>query len=160
MANRSPPAKTPAIWRAWFDGTAAPNPGRIGIGFVIERPDGSRSEHAIATGRHGCNNEAELQSLQALVEHARTLGVRELEIFGDSKAAIDFVRGDDSTEVVRLRTRIDAISELLDTFDHVEIVWLPRHRNGEADRLARQALGLSAKNAERLVSNRKKRWKK
>ncbi|HEX5804587.1 MAG TPA: ribonuclease HI family protein [Azospira sp.] len=160
MTKQSFPERTPARWRAWFDGTAAPNPGRIGLGFVIERPDGIRSEHAIATGRHGCNNEAELQSLRALVEHARALGVRELQIFGDSKAAIDFVRGDDDTEVVRLKAQIDAIGQLLGAFDHVEIVWLPRHRNGDADRLARQALGLSVKNAEGAGPRRKKRWKK
>ncbi|UUZ54802.1 hypothetical protein LP419_01815 [Massilia sp. H-1] len=34
----------PTPWRAWFDGSAHPNPGRCGIGGLLLGPDGERVE--------------------------------------------------------------------------------------------------------------------
>lgn len=133
------------FWQAWFDGTAAPNPGRIGLGLVVESPAGVRSERAIATGRHGCNNEAELQALGAVIELAHGLGARRLRVFGDSKAAIDFVNGVDETAILRLRRLITGIQARLPGFEEIEIGWQPRRYNGDADRLSRLALGLAEK---------------
>ena len=39
------------MWLAWVDGTARPNPGRIGIGHVLVSPSGLRAEHSDTDGR-------------------------------------------------------------------------------------------------------------
>ena len=52
----------PAHWEAWVDGTALPNPGRIGIGLLLVAPDGTQQALSRAPGRSGCNNKAELRA--------------------------------------------------------------------------------------------------
>ena len=56
MAEGAP--EVSAGWRAWFDGSALPNPGRMGLGFVLQGPDGSVDEGSFVTREAGCNNEA------------------------------------------------------------------------------------------------------
>lgn len=161
MADGTPGSRVdagaaPGIWSAWFDGSALPNPGRIGIGLVLESPDGARHERAFTAPQRGCNNEAELLALCALLEEAQALGARRLRIYGDSDIAVKYVNGIDSTEIERLRTLVARSQQLLQDFDAV-LSWIPRHRNGMADTLSRRALGLAekVKNAARPRSSRR-----
>ncbi|MDP2822697.1 MAG: ribonuclease HI family protein [Sulfuritalea sp.] len=129
-------------WQAWFDGSALPNPGKIGIGVVLIAPDGGREEKSVLLNCSGCNNEAELHALCAALEMAAAVGARRLLLRGDSDVALRYVRGPDSTQIVRLCLLVAAARDWLRRFDEVQLVWIPRHRNCEADRLSRQALGL------------------
>lgn len=147
-------------WRIWFDGSAAPNPGRIGLGFIIESPDGTRTEKSVSTGKHGCNNEAELLAVHAAMELANSLGVRHLQVFGDSKAVIDFINGDDTTKTIRLQVLVDAVRLLTSAFEEIEIIWQPRRHNLEADRLSREALGLANKGTGNEKTRKRRRHKR
>jgi ribonuclease HI len=91
----------------------------------------------------GCNNEAELHALFAALDMAFAAGARELLLRGDSDVALRYVRGPDSTGIARLQVLIENARERLRRFDDVQLLWVPRHRNREADRLSRQALGLA-----------------
>jgi ribonuclease HI len=135
-----PPA--PAVWRAWFDGSAAPNPGKIGVGVVLIAPDARRMEKSLPLNRCGCNNEAELLALSLVLDMAEAAGAKALEIFGDSKATADWIRGADSTRIEPIASLVAGIRARIIGFDNVELVWIPRHKNIEADRLSRRALGL------------------
>lgn len=95
-------------------------------------------------GGCGCNNEAELHALCAALELAFAAGARRLLLHGDSDVAIRYVRGPDSTRIARLLVLVDQARDKLRRFEEVRLVWVPRHRNLEADRLSRQALGLPA----------------
>ena len=97
----------------------------MGLGVVLLAPDGERREHSALAPGHGCNNESELHALCLAIELAVAAGARRLILRGDSDLAVRYVTGADSTAVARL-------------------LWLPRHRNADADRLSRQALGLAA----------------
>lgn len=139
-------------WQGWFDGTAVPNPGRIGLGIVLSGPQGERHELSVATGKPGCNNEAEMQALIALLELAIKHGVRQIKLCGDSDFAIRAARSwqnaaEPITRVPRLEALLGRLNALLDRFESVAPTWIPRHRNGVADTLARQALGLPVKPA-------------
>lgn len=134
-----------AYWQAWFDGSALPNPGKIGIGAVILSPEGERLEKSALPGLHGCNNQAELQALCAALELAHNAGARYLLVHGDSDVAIRYVNGPDSTEIVALKILVAQAREWLHRFEHVQLLWVPRHRNSAADRLCRMALGLPDK---------------
>lgn len=129
-------------WQAWFDGAALPNPGKIGVGVVLQAPDGRREEKSVLLNCSGCNNEAELHALCAALEMAAAAGARRLLLRGDSDVALRYVRGPDSTQIVRLCLLVAAAREHLRRFDEVQLLWIPRHRNREADCLSRQALGL------------------
>src|SRR5690606_15707159 len=52
-----------ATWLIHCDGSALPNPGRMGLGAVIVAPDGSRQTLSVDTHSTGCNNEAELRAV-------------------------------------------------------------------------------------------------
>lgn len=137
LSNREPPC-----WQAWFDGAALPNPGRIALGVVLISPDGHRLEKSALAGATGCNNEAELLALCAALELAHGAGARRLEVHGDSDFAVRHVAGLDATAVPRLTSLIERARQWLPRFEAMRLVWIPRHRNGEANRLCRLALGL------------------
>src|SRR5471030_2914209 len=54
-------------WLAWFDCSAHPNPGRLGIGALLCGPAGERVEISRRAG-HGNSGEAEYLALLALLE--------------------------------------------------------------------------------------------
>jgi ribonuclease HI len=114
----------------------------MGLGIVLLAPDGRRTEHSSIGAGTGCNNEAELHALCAALDMAFAAGARELVLRGDSDVALRYVRGPDSTGIARLLVLIESARDRLRRFDEVQLLWVPRHRNREADRLSRQALGL------------------
>lgn len=116
----------------------------MGLGVVLLAPDGERREHFALAPGHGCNNESELHALCLAIELAVAAGARRLILRGDSDLAVRYVTGVDSTAVVRLLPLIARAREGLMQFDDAHLLWLPRHRNADADRLSRQALGLAA----------------
>lgn len=146
-------------WQAWFDGAAFPNPGRLGLGAVLLSPAGERHELSRLAGVSGCNNEAELLAMLGVLELARRAGARHIALRGDSDFAIRagqaHLAGNPTgiTEIPRLMELIHRLNELLGGFESVVLNWIPRHRNGDADRLSRQALGLPHKPA--VVPGRK-----
>lgn len=146
----------PEYWQAWFDGSAQPNPGVMGIGVVLLSPRAQRHERSARLAGCGCNNEAELHALCALLELASGLGVRYLRVSGDSDVAIRYVRGPDVTAVAPLAALVAKVRDRLNYFDDVVLQWIPRHKNGEADRLARRALGLPDKPAAIHQKKRKR----
>lgn len=141
------------VWRAAFDGSALPNPGRIGLGAVLSAPDGRRFEISEPARQNGSNNEAELLALCALLELADSLGAKRLCISSDSDVVVRYVLGQASTQVAQLLPLIARAQQLVDRFGQLELRWVPQHRNREADALARKALGLPA----RLEDPRKRR---
>ena len=141
-------------WAAWVDGTACPNPGRMAIGIVLVAPDGRRTEWSQALGRSGCNNEAELRAIDTALGLAMQQGATRLTVLSDSRFAVDCLNGIETTMVEPLAGLLHATRQRLSDFDAIELRWLPRHRNAEADRLARAALGLVPKKTK---ANRSKR---
>jgi ribonuclease HI len=134
-----------------------PNPGKIGIGVLLVAPDGRREEKSVLLSCTGCNNEAELHALCAALDMAAAAGTRKLLLRGDSDVALRYVRGPDSTQIVRLCLLVAAARDRLRRFDEVQLLWIPRHRNRDADRLSRQALGLPPDPVPVLCSRRRAR---
>ena len=137
-----------SVWTAWSDGSALPNPGRMGWGAVLAGPDGERRTLSLSGGAaSGCNNEAELRGVMAALAELRTLGARVARVHCDNSvvvAQLGSVDGGAVRPIVRLAALFDEARALLRSFDDVRVVWVPAHRNAEADALARAALGLVA----------------
>ena len=133
----------------------------MGLGGVLISEDGDHYEISEVAPGWGCNNEAELRALIALLALAIHRGVRRLQVYGDNDFVIGSAQGftdghvSDVPLVARLVPLLDSLRSLLAEFDHVDCRWLPRHRNGEADQLSRRALGLPAKKSN-PPSNRKR----
>ena len=132
-------------WEIRVDGTAAPNPGRIGIGIVLVSPDGAVQEVSRALGHSGCNNEAEVRAVAAALALAAAAGARRPSIRSDSRFAVDCLNGADTTDVPRLATLLAETRAAMASFEAVHLAWFPSRRNADADRLARAALGLPAR---------------
>jgi ribonuclease HI len=133
-AQRQPAADA---WCAWFDGSAHPNPGRIGIGAVLRGPAGQRLEISRREG-HGNSGEAEYLALIALLEAAVPMHPPSLVVYGDSQVVINDVNqgqaGAKGLEGHRAR-----VAGLLAQLADVSLRWIPRHRNGAADQLSQRA---------------------
>jgi ribonuclease HI len=137
---RQPVPPSPSAWRGWFDGSATPNPGRIGIGALLLGPGGERIEISRRAGE-GTSGDAEYLALVALLEAAVEAGARELAVYGDSQVVVQDVLmsgvpGARGLEQYRAR----AVA-LMARLDRVALRWLPRHRNGAADALSQRAIG-------------------
>ena len=131
---------TPA-WRAWFDGSARPNPGRCGIGAVLAGPGGVRIELSRDAG-YGNSSEAEYLALLAVLEAAVEHGVPALAILGDSQVVIDDVQAPDSASAAALRPYRERARALLARLPGTTLRWIPRHKNLEADALSQRAVPL------------------
>jgi len=148
-AKKAPPADG---WRGWFDGSAHPNPGRIGIGALLCGPAGERIEISRRAG-YGNSGEAEYLALGALLEAAAHAGARDLLLHGDSQVVINDVNldahkvaaGGGAKGLDAHRARVRELMALLGT---VTVKWVPRHRNGDADRLSQRAIAMSPPDAD------------
>lgn len=129
-------------WVIHCDGSAMPNPGRMGLGAVITAPDGTRHTLSQDTGTRGCNNEAELLALMAALQALQRLGATALRAYSDNSILVEQLDGRPARPVARLAGLFDEARTLLRSFDSVTLHWIPRHRNSEADALARAALGM------------------
>jgi ribonuclease HI len=132
-------------WVVYCDGSAVPNPGRIGIGAVLTAPDGTRHTLSQTARENGCNNEAELRALLATLQELKLRGAGTLLVHCDNSVVVEQVGGGGARPIARLAALFDEARALLDSFDQAQLVWIPRHRNGEADALARAALGMAVK---------------
>ncbi|TAK95932.1 MAG: ribonuclease HI family protein [Aquabacterium sp.] len=148
-------------WIIHCDGSAEPNPGRMGMGAVITAPDGARQTLSLTSSERGCNNEAELRALMAALHALDADKVPALHIYSDNSVLVAQLDGHRlQPPVARLAGLFDETRGLLATFDQVMLSWIPRHRNGEADALARAAIGLPPKVTTKPVQGASARLKK
>ena len=131
-------------WHGWFDGSAHPNPGRLGLGALLLGPEGQRVEISRRAG-HGNSGEAEYLALEALLETAVAVRPAVLTVYGDSQVVINDVatgasEGAGAPGAAGLEQHRARVLALLTKLDKVTLNWVPRHRNAEADRLSQQAI--------------------
>lgn len=131
------------LWVVFCDGSALPNPGAMGLGVILTDPAGISHTLSQVTSTKGCNNEAELRALMAALHEARRLGATELQVHSDSALLVAQLGGLPVKPVARLARLFDEARALLQAFPCIRLQWIPGHRNGAADALARAALGLS-----------------
>ncbi|RSZ59947.1 ribonuclease HI family protein [Massilia atriviolacea] len=142
LARRATTARhdgPPSAWRAWFDGSAHPNPGRCGIGALLTGPGGERVEISQPAG-YGNSSEAEYLALIALLEAAVGAGARGLTVHGDSRVVIDDMNGPEAAAAPSLRAYRLRAHALLGRIDGACLRWLPRHKNQAADALSQRAV--------------------
>jgi len=131
----------PLAWRGWFDGSAHPNPGKLGLGALLLGPYGERVEISEPL-EYGNSSEAEYAALITVLQAALALSPPpvELLLYGDSQVVINDVLEVASVGARGLETQRATAVALLQQFNNVTLRWIPRHRNGEADRLSQLAI--------------------
>ncbi|WP_006240949.1 bifunctional RNase H/acid phosphatase [Mycolicibacterium tusciae] len=127
------------------DGGSRGNPGPAGYGAVVWTADRNTvlAERKQAIGR-ATNNVAEYSGLIAGLEEAAKLGASEVDVNMDSKLVVEQMSGRwkvKHPDMVPLHQEATALST---RFDHVAYTWVPRAKNGHADRLANEAMDAAA----------------
>jgi ribonuclease HI len=143
-------------WTVYCDGSAMPNPGRMGIGAVLTAPDGARHTLSQATHTTGCNNEAELLALTLALQELRARGATAVRAYSDNSILVEQLAASEAKPIVRMAALFDDARALLASFDDARVQWIPRHRNGEADALARAALGFAPKPPARHAKKKRR----
>ena len=123
----------------WFDGACSGNPGPMGGGAVIVI-DGKEEAVSKALG-NGTNNEAEYGGLIAGLGAALRRGAASVTVRGDSQLVLRQLEGKYQVKAANLRPYYDQAKALLERFDPVKLVWVPRDQNAGADAAARRAIG-------------------
>nr|WP_315430616.1 ribonuclease HI family protein [uncultured Albidiferax sp.] len=141
-------------WIVYCDGSAVPNPGRIGLGVLLIAPDGIRHALSLAPQLQACNNEAELRALMVALQELQARGARTLRIHCDNSVVVEQITNPNAKPIARLAALFEEGRALFQSFEQAELLWIPQHRNGEADALARAALGITA---QRVAKRNKKR---
>jgi ribonuclease HI len=127
-------------WTLFVDGAARGNPGPAGAGAVLRDPYGivqGRLSHFLGKAT---NNVAEYQALLLGLEMARKRGVRNIKIFADSQLMVEQVNGGYQVKSPHLKPLHQAVLKALAGFTAYSLTHLERSQNGEADRLANQAI--------------------
>ncbi len=145
-------------WVLQTDGTAAPNPGRLGIGAVVSDVDsGTRIEISRDLQRKGDSNEAEIEAVIAAAIAARAAGARAVVVRCDSAVVVRELLGLTTTTAPTLAALFHTAKALLADFDDVHVELVTRLHNRDADALARSALGLVPKVPRHLRPPKKRR---
>ncbi|MDH1703320.1 ribonuclease HI family protein [Comamonas terrigena] len=137
-----PTAPNALHWTVHIDGSALPNPGRMALGAVLVSPAGVCHTVSQDTHRTGCNNEAEVLALLAALEVLRTQQAQHARVYSDSSILVEQLTLAKPKPVVRLTPLYDQARAAVRRFSGVTLHWVPRHRNQQADALARAALQL------------------
>ncbi|XP_073282149.1 uncharacterized protein [Primulina huaijiensis] len=123
-------------WELKFDGLSTETTARAGI--VISSPRGVKTALSFNLGFQCTNNQAEYEALVIGLEILKDLGAKELLISGDSQLVLKQLSGEFKCTSLSLAPYYTASSQLLDDFEEVSLVHVPRQENWEADELAQQ----------------------
>lgn len=133
----------------FFDGACYPNPGVMGIGAVVDGPDGVLAQISERLPGQGTNNVAEYTAVIRGMELALELGVEDLAIRGDSNLVVQQLLGKFRVREPRLRPLLARVQELAGEFQTIDVQWLPREQNKRADKLSYEALADVVPRAEK-----------
>jgi len=142
-------------WTVYCDGSAMPNPGRMGAGAVITAPDGTRHTLSHASHAIGCNNEAELRALTLALEDLKARGAASVLVYTDNSILVEQLGATGARPIARMAGLFDDARLLLASFEEASLRWVPRHRNHEADALARASLGFAPKPPVRAAKKKR-----
>ncbi len=149
-AQRSVPQDTEALlsvsgtstgrWSLNFDGGSRGNPGPAAYGFVLVAPDGTEAARIGEVLGSTTNNVAEYTGLVRGLEYARSLGVTQIDIRGDSELIVKQVLGQYRVKNEQLKPLFEDVKRLLSEFDEHSIRHVYRSDNSIADSLVNKAL--------------------
>ena len=125
-------------WRMYFDGAA--NHSGYGIGVLLVSPQGDhipRSVRLTFPDYHPTtNNIVEYEACILGLETALELGITQMDVLGDSNLVLRQVQGDWKTRDAKLKPCHAYLELLIEKFEELKYIHLPRAHNQFADALA------------------------
>ncbi len=126
-----------------FDGGSRGNPGRAGAGMVLYDSEGGTTEiwsGCQYIGEMITNNEAEYKALITGLQVARSMGVENILVQGDSQLILRQIDGVYRVKSEKLRSYYDEAMSLRREFASFQTNHIERSRNSRADELANEAM--------------------
>ena len=121
------------------DGGSRGNPGKAGIGVVIEKDDGNKEQIYKYIGIT-TNNIAEYTALKEALMRAEELGEKHVSVIMDSELVVKQIKGEYRVKNEGLKPLYKDIKNIIREFDYFEIRHVMRKDNKEADKLANKAM--------------------
>jgi ribonuclease HI len=123
----------------YFDGSVMKT--RAGAGLLFISPLGEHMRYAVHLHFPVSNNMAEYEALLCGLRIAIEMGIKRLDVRGDSQLMIDQVMKNASCHDDKMEAYCKAVRALEDKFYGIELNHVPRRYNEEADELAKIASG-------------------
>lgn len=120
------------------DGSALPNPGPLSVGCVYVDDNDVTHRFGTRLERHGDNNTAEALAIVVGLRWCGAQGFPVHTIWSDSRVVVDALTGGKTSTLPDFSALLKDAADAVDLAG-ARICWLPRHRNGEADAVARAA---------------------
>jgi ribonuclease HI len=125
-------------FKLFTDGASKGNPGRAGGGAVIKSPLNVVLMELSESFGETTNNVAEYRALLLGLKKCKELGIKNLEVFMDSKLIVEQMSG---RWKIKNKNLIPIYSEIKEIeFNKISFTWIPRKENIHADQLANKAL--------------------
>lgn len=126
------------LWVPWsfFDGASNGDMARCGGGVVLFFNEQNSIQFQGGFDL-GSNNFAELMALCLLLTKAWEWGVHILQVFEDSKIILEWEKGTQNYNILRLRPSLEEVKHLSSLFDLISFVHVYRERNIVADKLSK-----------------------
>jgi len=132
-----PPQIQHECWTLYFDGSLMKT--GAGAGLVFISPLGVRMRYAIRLHFPASNNAAEYEALVNGLHIAIELGIKRLDVRGDSRLIIDQVMKESSCHDPKMDASCKAVRRLEEKFDGLELNHVLRKYNEVTDALAKMA---------------------
>ena len=131
----------------YFDGLCQPiNPGGISCYAFIVKSDGRiiHNDYGVAAkpfSEESTNNVAEYTALAKALQWllANNFNSKKVEIKSDSQLVVNQLTGDYKVKARRILPLFKQVLFLKTKFQDIQIKWIPRDKNREADRLTNKA---------------------
>lgn len=123
----------------YTDGASRNNPGEAGAGVYILQ-DGRPIERIARYLGKTTNNIAEYTAAIAGFERAVKLGATSVRLFADSELLVKQLNGQYKVKNEGLKPLYGKARELIAKIGKVEVQYIPREQNKEADALANKAI--------------------
>ncbi len=121
------------------DGASRNNPGEAGAGVLILRDNKPVAKLARYLGTT-TNNIAEYTAAIMGMEHAIMLGASSVRLMADSELLVKQLNGQYKVKNEGLKPLHHKVKELIAKIGNVEVQYIPRAQNKEADALANKAI--------------------
>ncbi|HOE16393.1 MAG TPA: ribonuclease HI family protein [Syntrophorhabdaceae bacterium] len=135
-------------WHMYIDGASSGNPGQSGAGLVVfDEENRELLRDSLFLG-HMTNNMAEYEALLFALKKAKEAGIIEASVYTDSLLLANQVMGKFKIKNDVLRAYVAAIKNIIGNFRYFTIQYIPRERNGIADKLAKEAIRRGARGVD------------
>ncbi|XP_024171792.1 uncharacterized protein LOC112177767 [Rosa chinensis] len=128
-------------WVLYFDGSRTDT--MAGVGIALKNLAGDHFSYSFQLEFQCTNNQAEYEALIIGLEVLLEIGVRDIQILGDSLLVINQLSEKFRCVSFALVPYLNRTLELLDQFDDVDLEHIPRERNFTANELAQLAIGVT-----------------